>query len=72
MRQTADPLQLAIYRVAWAELMGVPLEDVRAAFHYVRSGETVEPDDLVDRQGLEQILLRRRHCGVDQYAEECR
>jgi DNA helicase-2/ATP-dependent DNA helicase PcrA len=55
--QTADPLQLAIYRVAWAELMGVPLEQVRAAFHYVRSGTTVEPDDLADRQGLEQILL---------------
>jgi len=57
VRQTADPLQLAIYRVAWAELVGVPLADVRAAFHYVRSGETVEPGGLVDRQGLEQILL---------------
>jgi DNA helicase-2/ATP-dependent DNA helicase PcrA len=54
--QTADPLQLAIYRVAWAELMGVPLDRVHAVFHYVRSGETVEPDDLADRQGLEQIL----------------
>ena len=34
----ADPLQLALYRLAWAELAGVPLERVRAAFHYVRSG----------------------------------
>ena len=25
-RQTADPLQLALYRLAWAELMGVPLD----------------------------------------------
>jgi len=24
----------------------VPLEDVRAAFHYVRSGRTVEPEHL--------------------------
>ena len=40
----ADPLQLAIYRLAWAELRGVPLERVRAAFHYVRTGEIVEPD----------------------------
>jgi DNA helicase-2/ATP-dependent DNA helicase PcrA len=55
--QTADPLQLAIYRVAWAELMGVPLEEVRAAFHYVRTGETVAFDELADRQGLERILL---------------
>jgi len=57
-RQTADPLQLALYRLAWAELMAVPLADVRAAFHYVRSGETVEISDLADRPGLEQILLR--------------
>ena len=25
--KTADPLQLAVYRVAWAELMGVPLDE---------------------------------------------
>ena len=56
-RQTADPLQLAIYRLAWAELKGVPLTDVRAAFHYVRSGETVEISDLADRKGLEQLFL---------------
>ena len=56
VRQDADPLQLAIYRVAWADLTGVPLDRVAAAFHYVRSGETVTPDDLPDRQGLEQIL----------------
>ena len=55
-RQDADALQLAIYRVAWAELTGVPLERVRAVFHYVRSAETVEPDELGDRQALEQIL----------------
>ena len=41
---TADPLQLAIYRVAWAELHDVPVERVRAAFYYVRTGELVEPD----------------------------
>ena len=55
-RETADPLQLALYRLAWAELRGVPLEQVRAAFHYVRTGETVEPDDLPDRQALEAML----------------
>lgn len=53
---TADPLQLAIYRVAWAELVGLPLDRVRAAFHYVRSGETVEPEDLPDRQALAAML----------------
>ena len=53
---TADPLQLAIYRVAWAELVGVPLDQVHAAFYYVRSNQTVAPDDLPDRAGLEGLL----------------
>jgi DNA helicase-2/ATP-dependent DNA helicase PcrA len=53
---SADPLQLAIYRVAWAELHGLPLERVRAAFYYVRTGQVVEPEDLPDRQALEEIL----------------
>ena len=54
--ENADPLQLAIYRLAWAELMGVPVERVRAAFHYVRSGRTVEPADLPGRDELEKLL----------------
>lgn len=54
---TADPLQLAVYRLAWAEQQGVPLEAVGAAFLYVRSGETVRPDDLPDRAALERLLL---------------
>jgi len=54
--EDADPLQLALYRLAWAELRGVPLERVRAAFHYVRTGTTVEPDELPDRQALEAML----------------
>jgi DNA helicase II / ATP-dependent DNA helicase PcrA len=54
--QTADPLQLAIYRLAWAELAGVAPESVTASFYYVRSGELVTPDDLPDRAELEAIL----------------
>jgi DNA helicase-2/ATP-dependent DNA helicase PcrA len=54
--QTADPLQLAIYRLAWADLAGVPVEDVDAAFHYVRSGETVRPRGLVSRGQIVAIL----------------
>ncbi len=53
---TADPLQLALYRVAWAELHDVPVERVRAAFYYVRTGEVVEPGDLPDRQALEAMF----------------
>ena len=54
--ESADPLQLAVYRVAWAELHGLDHERVRAAFHYVRSGRTVEPTDLPDRAALEALL----------------
>jgi DNA helicase II / ATP-dependent DNA helicase PcrA len=55
-RETADPLQLAIYRVAWAELVGIPVEQVRAAFYYVRTGEVVRHDNLPARQALITLL----------------
>ena len=32
------PIQLAVYRLAWAALHGCPESSVRAAFHYVRTG----------------------------------
>ncbi|KUL23883.1 ATP-dependent DNA helicase [Streptomyces regalis] len=54
--RTADPLQLALYRLAWAEQQGVPLESVNAAFLYVRSGEVVRPQDLPGRAALERLL----------------
>ncbi|WP_097963104.1 ATP-dependent DNA helicase [Streptomyces sp. or20] len=55
--RTADPLQLAVYRLAWAELHDLPLEEVTATFLYVRSGETVRPRGLPGRAELERILL---------------
>ncbi|MFF5154879.1 UvrD-helicase domain-containing protein [Streptomyces sp. NPDC000348] len=55
--RSADPLQLAVYRLAWAEQQGVPLETVTAAFLYVRTGETVRPDALPGRAELERLLL---------------
>ncbi|MFI9548610.1 ATP-dependent helicase [Streptomyces sp. NPDC052016] len=56
--RTADPLQLALYRLAWAEQQGVPVESVTAAFLYVRTGEVVRPDGLPDRAALERLLTR--------------
>ncbi|GAA2515580.1 ATP-dependent DNA helicase [Streptomyces gobitricini] len=56
--RTADPLQLAVYRLAWAEQHGLPLEAVTAAFVYVRTGEVVRPDDLPGRDAIERVLLR--------------
>jgi DNA helicase-2/ATP-dependent DNA helicase PcrA len=50
--QPADPVQLALYRCAWADLAGCAVEDVRAAFVHVRSGRVVEPTPLPDRTAL--------------------
>lgn len=55
--RTADPLQLAVYRLAWAEQQGVPLDKVTAAFLYVRGGEVVRPRQLPGRAALERLLL---------------
>jgi DNA helicase-2/ATP-dependent DNA helicase PcrA len=54
--ETADPLQLAVYRLAWARLVGVPPEDVDALFLYVRTGEAVRHDDLPGEAELERLL----------------
>lgn len=55
--RTADPLQLAIYRLAWAEQHGLAPEEVAAAFVYVRTGEVVRPARLPGRAELEALLL---------------
>ncbi|MFF7075297.1 UvrD-helicase domain-containing protein [Streptomyces lavendulae] len=52
----ADPLQLAVYRLAWAEATGTPLDRVSAAFLHVRSGRVIRPRDLPGRARLERIL----------------
>ncbi|MFT2015215.1 UvrD-helicase domain-containing protein [Streptomyces sp. 796.1] len=55
--QDADPLQLAVYRLAWAEQHGLPLSAVTATFLYVRTGEIVRPTPLPGRAEIERILL---------------
>jgi DNA helicase-2/ATP-dependent DNA helicase PcrA len=52
----AAAIQLAAYRLAWADLMGTDLAAVRAVFCYLREGETVAPSDLLDRDGLVELL----------------
>ncbi|MFI8825811.1 UvrD-helicase domain-containing protein [Streptomyces sp. NPDC053431] len=54
--RNADPLQLAIYRLAWAEQHGLAPEEVAAAFVYVRTGEVVRPARLPGRAELEAVL----------------
>jgi DNA helicase-2/ATP-dependent DNA helicase PcrA len=49
-------VQLAAYRIAWAQLAGVPVDKVRAAFHYVRHDHTLRPADLLDADGLRALV----------------
>ncbi|MBA3529911.1 MAG: ATP-dependent helicase [Propionibacteriaceae bacterium] len=56
---TADPLQLAIYRLAWAEVCQIPVEQVDAAFYYVRTDQVVHPAHLPGRTQIEALLIDR-------------
>ncbi|MEO6886280.1 MAG: UvrD-helicase domain-containing protein [Jatrophihabitantaceae bacterium] len=56
----AAAVQLAAYRLAWARLNNIPdanLHLVKAAFHYVRTGETVSPANLLDADGLRALVV---------------
>jgi DNA helicase II / ATP-dependent DNA helicase PcrA len=54
--ESANPLQLAIYRLAWAELRGVPVNSVDALFYDVRGNRIVRPGTLAGRPQLERLL----------------
>ncbi|WP_082097123.1 ATP-dependent DNA helicase [Demequina gelatinilytica] len=54
--RAAREVQLAVYRLAWSEWTGVPLEEVDAAFHYVRDDATVRPERLLTRPEIEALL----------------
>lgn len=70
--RTADPLQLALYRLAWAEQQGVPVESVTAAFLYVRTGEVVRPPGLPGRAALERLLTGETSAADEHGAEAAR
>ncbi|CAL9629669.1 ATP-dependent DNA helicase Rep [Actinosynnema sp. ALI-1.44] len=55
-RLPALSVQLAAYRLAWAALKETPVEKVRAAFHYVRHDHTLRPADLLDADGLRDLI----------------
>jgi DNA helicase-2/ATP-dependent DNA helicase PcrA len=55
--ESGDPLQLAIYRIAWADLAGVDIDRVRAAFLHVRSGRVERADNLPDRDALDTLIV---------------
>ena len=54
--ERADPLQLALYRLAWAELEGLPLDRVDAVFVDLRRDLVVRPKGLPGREELERLV----------------
>jgi DNA helicase-2/ATP-dependent DNA helicase PcrA len=55
--ESADPLQLAVYRLAWARLAGVEPSAVEGVFLYVASGEEARyGDELPGEAELAQLL----------------
>lgn len=77
--EKAVVMQLAAYRLAWAELMAarqaqvtgrpadLPLDKVRAAFHYVRTGRTIAPENLPDADELARLI---RTAGAEKELEQ--
>jgi DNA helicase-2/ATP-dependent DNA helicase PcrA len=60
-RRRAAAVQLAVYRLAWARLHGLPLDAVGAAFFYASTGETVRLADALDDAGLAALLSDATH-----------
>jgi len=54
----ANPLQLAVYRLAWAELNGVEPGEVDAAFYHVPTDRLTRPGVLPGRAALEGLVTR--------------
>ena len=52
----AAAIQLAAYRLAWADLQGIEPDPVAAAFHYVRSNETVRIDQPLAADDLAALI----------------
>jgi DNA helicase II / ATP-dependent DNA helicase PcrA len=54
--EAVKTVQLAAYRLAFARLRGLPVEQVGAAFHYVRENFTLRPADLLGEAELEALV----------------
>lgn len=52
----AAEVQLAVYRIAWSRLKGVPIDRVRAGFHYVADNYTHRPARLLDESEIISLI----------------
>lgn len=49
-------IQLAMYRLAYSKQHGIPIENIRAAFHYVADNQTIYRDNLSSEEEIEAII----------------
>ncbi|KSU67044.1 ATP-dependent helicase [Arthrobacter sp. NIO-1057] len=49
-------VQLAVYRLGWSRLHGIPLEEIKAAFYYVSAGVTIRAEHLSNEAALEAMI----------------
>ncbi len=56
-----DPLQLALYRLAWAELHDLDVDRVAAGFYHVRTDRLDLVRDLPGRDGIEALVSGLGH-----------
>lgn len=49
-------IQLAMYRLAYAKLKNLPIENISAAFHYVNDNQTIRVADMLDEQALIDLI----------------
>ncbi|AKK05150.1 DNA/RNA helicase, superfamily I [Corynebacterium mustelae] len=51
-------MQLAVYRLAWAQLQGIAPQDIRASFYYVRDDELVSAAGLPSEAELGEVFAQ--------------
>jgi DNA helicase-2/ATP-dependent DNA helicase PcrA len=52
----SSAVQLAVYRLAWAKLQGISVDNVSAAFHYVPTNKTDRRANLLSEEKLIDLL----------------
>lgn len=58
-------IQLALYRIALAKWLDVPIERVRASFFFAADGQEVSPEDLPSEATLDQMLRAAKTVRLD-------
>lgn len=59
-------VQLAVYRLGWSRLHGIPLEQIQAAFYYVSAGITIHAESLASEEELESMIANAFETLTDQ------